>query len=115
MAKSGNKLKEFDWWLFSKLEESLDQVYITYYNPKSNDISKFKPDFIFWLQKGKNYYIVFIDPKGIAYSDYQHKIDGYKEIFEENNSKVKKLLYGKLNTRIFTFLYTHDVIKASAA
>jgi type III restriction enzyme len=106
--KPNNKFNEFDWWLFSKLDESLDEVYIPYYNPKSNGIAHFKPDFIFWLQKGRDYFIIFIDPKGTAYTDYQYKIDGYKEIFEENDAMTKKLSYDKLNTRVFTFLYTPD-------
>ena len=33
LAKEDNKFKEFDWWMFSKLDESLDEVYIPYYNP----------------------------------------------------------------------------------
>jgi len=35
--------------LFSKLDESLDEVYIPYYNPNMNKISRFYPDFIFWF------------------------------------------------------------------
>lgn len=113
LKKPGNKFKDFDWWLFSKLDESLDGVYIPYYNPKSNGIAHFKPDFIFWLQKGRAYFIIFIDPKGTAHTDYQYKIDGYKEIFEENDCTTKKLSYDKLNTRVFTFLYTPDDNKLS--
>lgn len=108
MNMPDNKFKEFDWWLFSKLDESLDEVYIPYYNPKSNGIAHFKPDFIFWLQKEKDYYVVFIDPKGTAHTDYQYKIDGYKEIFEEGGGTPRKLDYGKFKTRVSTFLFTTD-------
>jgi superfamily II DNA or RNA helicase/DNA-binding transcriptional MerR regulator len=114
LNRPDNKFKDFDWWLFSKLDESLDEVYIPYYSPKSNCIAHFKPDFVFWLQKGKDYFIVFIDPKGTAHTDYQHKIDGYKEIFEEKDDTVRKLGYSKLNTRVFTFLYTRDANIPSA-
>ncbi len=38
LEHSSNKLQEFDWWFFSKLDESLDRVYIPYYQPKSNRI-----------------------------------------------------------------------------
>ena len=106
--KPDNKFNEFDWWLFSKLDESLDEVYIPYYNPKSNGIAHFKPDFIFWLQKGKDYFIVFIDPKGAEFADYQHKIDGYKELFEGHGGKTKELTYNGFKSRVFTFLYTQD-------
>jgi len=106
---SDNKFKSFDWWLFSKLDESLDEVYMPYYNPKSNRISHFKPDFIFWLQRGQDYFIVFIDPKGIEHADYQHKIDGYRQIFEIDSGKKRVFNHDELKVKVFTFLYTDDV------
>jgi len=91
LAKSNNKLNEFDWWFFSKLDESLDEVYIPYYNPGVNRVSKFFPDFIFWLAKGNDYLILFVDPKGTEHADWADKINGYKELFVENgNAKVIK-------------------------
>jgi len=115
LKKPDNKFKEFDWWLFSKLDESLDEVYIPYYSPKSNRVAYFKPDFIFWLQKGEEYFIVFFDPKGIAHTDYQYKLDGYKDVFENKDHTVRKLGYGKLTTRVFAFLFTQDVNIVSTA
>ncbi len=85
LAKEDNLFDEkFDWWLFSKLDETTDDVYIPWYNPKSNKIERFKPDFIFWLkEKGnKNYHIVFVDPKGTEHVEAYRKIDGFREIFE---------------------------------
>ena len=73
---------QFDWWMFSKLDQTLDEVCIPYYNPKENNISNFKPDFIFWMQKGKHYLILFVDPKGTEHTDGYRKIDGYSKIFE---------------------------------
>ena len=89
LSQSNNKFKDFDWWFFSKLDESLDEVYIPYYNPNSNIISNFYPDFIFWLKKEDDYFIVFVDPKGIEHiSGWTYKIDnGFKELFEENGDK----------------------------
>ncbi len=107
--ENDNKFQEFDWWLFSKLDESLDEVYIPYYNPKRNSISHFNPDFIFWLQKGDGYFIVFIDPKGTSHTDYMHKIAGYKMIFEGDGNGRKVLDHEGLKVRVFTFLYTDDV------
>lgn len=107
--ESDSKFKEFDWWLFSKLDESLDEVYIPYYNPKRNSISHFNPDFIFWLQKGDRYSIVFIDPKGISHTDYMHKVDGYRMIFEQDGNGRRVLDHEGLKVRVFTFLYTDDV------
>ncbi len=76
-----NHFSECDWWMFSKLDEALDAVYIPYYNANINKIAKFNPDFIFWLKKDNKYSICFIDPKGMAYADYQRKADGYQSFF----------------------------------
>lgn len=93
--KPNNVFSQFDWWMFSKLDETLDEVYIPYYNPKTNGISKFKPDFIFWMQKDNRYLILFIDPKGTEHTDAYRKIDGYSKIFETPDKKSKKFTYGK--------------------
>ncbi len=87
LAKEDNLFdKKFDWWLFSKLDETTDEVYIPWHNPLTNKIEYFKPDFIFWMkEKGsKNYYIVFIDPKGTEYAEAYRKIDDFRKIFEGN-------------------------------
>jgi len=82
LAKADNVFTQFDWWMFSKLDQTLDEVLIPYYNPKENNIANFKPDFIFWAQKGKRYLILFIDPKGTEHTDAYRKIDGFSKIFE---------------------------------
>ena len=83
-------------------------MYIPYYNPRANRIAQFYPDFIFWLQKGNDYFIVLVDPKGTTHADYQHKIDWYRTLFE-NSDIPRTLTYGNLNTRVFAFLHTDDV------
>ena len=103
LQKEDNFFKQFDWWYFSKIDETLDEVYIPYYNPKTNRIDKFKPDFIFWLKKENNYSILFVDPKGTEHSDAYRKIDGYKKILEYKNYnnnfiKTKLLFYNKYGT-----------------
>ena len=83
-----NVFKHFEWWMFSKIDQTMDEVFIPYYNPKENKIAKFKPDFIFWMQKDKRYLILFVDPKGTEYAEGYRKIDGYSRIFEvEQNGK----------------------------
>ncbi|MDK2820058.1 MAG: type restriction enzyme [Clostridia bacterium] len=114
LEQENNKFKEFDWWLFSKLDESLDEVYIPYYNPKLNSISHFKPDFVFWLQKGNDYFIVFIDPKGTEHTDYEHKIDGYSGLFEQEGKNKISFKYGELNVKVYSFLNTNDVNKLAS-
>ncbi|GIW66620.1 MAG: helicase [Candidatus Parcubacteria bacterium] len=107
LAKQDNKFKEFDWWMFSKIDESLDEVYIPYYNLDRNSVSKFKPDFIFWLRKGNEYFIVFVDPKSTKFTDYENKISWYKKLFEEND-KPKVFKYKNLKSYVYCFLYTDD-------
>jgi hypothetical protein len=112
LTKADNKFKEFDWWLFSKLDESLDKVYIPYYNPNANKFSHFYPDFIFWLKKGNDYFILFVDPKGIEHiSGWVYKIDnGYKALFEKNG-KEKVFDYNGFKVRINLQLRIDDVSK----
>ena len=113
LERPDNKFKDFDWWFFSKLDESLDEIYIPYYNPNVNTISKFYPDFIFWFKKGNNYFIVFVDPKGIKHIDYQYKIDGYRLIFESNNGGKKEFLYDGSKLKVYLLLRTDDINKVS--
>jgi superfamily II DNA or RNA helicase len=107
IGQKKNKLKEFDWWMFSKLDEHLDEIYIPYYNRDHNKIERFKPDFVFWLKKGKDYHILFVDPKGTKHTDYEFKVDGYRLIFEKDGAE--RVFSAKENAiRVHLFLYTED-------
>lgn len=110
LSKNGDAFKKFDWWLFSKIDETLDEVYIPYYNPNGNRISRFKPDFIFWLEKGNDYTILFVDPKGTEHTDALRKIDGFKDIFEESGKK-KTFSYGNLRIKVELKLKPSDISK----
>ncbi|MGC8798443.1 MAG: DEAD/DEAH box helicase family protein, partial [candidate division WOR-3 bacterium] len=112
LTKPDNRFKEFDWWLFSKIDESLDEVYIPYYNPNVNEFSEFYPDFIFWLKRGDNYFILFVDPKGIEHiSGWVYKIDnGYRELFEDAGSN-RIFNYNGFKVRIILKFRTDDVSK----
>ncbi|MEM4972058.1 MAG: hypothetical protein QXE01_12500, partial [Sulfolobales archaeon] len=98
---------DVDYWFFSKIDQSLDKIYIPYYNKKDNKPAKFFPDFIFWLKKGDMYYIIFVDPKSTSYTDYEYKVDGFSRIFEENG-KPKEFNYHGLKVRVMLYLYTDD-------
>lgn len=77
-----NQLKDkYDWWKFCKLDESLDKIYIPYFD-ENGTYRKFKPDFIFWMKKENKYRIVFVDPKGPVNISWLYKLDGYKKVFE---------------------------------
>jgi superfamily II DNA or RNA helicase len=108
LSQPNNEFQQFGWWFFSKLDESLDEVYIPYYDPKTNRMARFKPDFIFWLCKGSRYWIVFVDPKGTEHVDYQRKIDGYREVFYENG-KPRVFYYGSTVVTVHLFIAVQDV------
>jgi type III restriction enzyme len=108
LSQPNNEFQQFDWWFFSKLDESLDEVYIPYYDPKTNRMARFKPDFIFWLCKGSRYWIVFVDPKGTEHVDYQRKIDGYREVFCENG-KPRVFHHCGKDVTVHLFIAVQDV------
>ncbi|MEM2121153.1 MAG: DEAD/DEAH box helicase family protein [Candidatus Woesearchaeota archaeon] len=112
LKKDDNLFKSCDWWMFSKIDETLDEVYIPYYNKSINKIENFKPDFIFWLKKENNYFIIFIDPKSTKYTDFEYKIDGYKRIFEKEGEIIVFDVEGN-KIKVYLFLYTEDKNKLS--
>lgn len=74
--------EKYDWWYFSKIDETLDNVFIPYFESKDQRYADFYPDFIFWLKKEDKYYIRFVDPKGIEHlSNPWDKYKGFKKIF----------------------------------
>jgi superfamily II DNA or RNA helicase len=108
LSQPNNEFQQFGWWFFSKLDESLDEVYIPYYDPKTNRMARFKPDFIFWLCKDSRYWIVFVDPKGTEHVDYQRKIDGYREVFCENG-KPRVFHHCGKDVTVHLFIAVQDV------
>lgn len=103
----GNKFSKLDWWLFSRVDEACDQINIPYYNPYENKISNFKPDFVFWFQNGSSYHILFVDPKGTSRTEYEHKVDGFRELFEDQE-KPRQFTYGNLTIQLHLALFTSD-------
>lgn len=75
---------KYEWWMFSKIDETIDKIYIPYYDEDNNKYRQFKPDFIFWLKEKETgvYKILFVDPKSTSFSDVNYKIRGYKRFFE---------------------------------
>ena len=100
--KNDSVLRQLDWWMFSKLDQYLDTPFIPYYDPKQNRIARFIPDFIFWGQKGDDYTILFVDPKGMEQIDWERKVDGYRRLlrtlgatlhFEHDGAQVAVRLF----------------------
>jgi type III restriction enzyme len=107
LQKDGNPFTAFDWWLFSRIDENRDHINIPYYYPVENRMANFRPDFIFWLQKGNDYQILFVDPKGTSRTEYQFKVDGFRDLFEKDNKPIT-FNYGDLKVKVRLFLFTDD-------
>ncbi|WP_121012238.1 DEAD/DEAH box helicase family protein [Helicobacter pylori] len=73
--------ENYDFWAFSKIDESLDNLFIPYFNGATE--RKFFPDFIFWLQKGNTQIICFVDPKGTEHTSSLRKAYWYKKLFKD--------------------------------
>jgi type III restriction enzyme len=106
LKERDNLFKQYDWWLFSRTDETLDRVCLPYYDPTQNRIRDFHPDFVFWLVKGKAYTILFVDPKGMVIGDYQYKIDGYREHFRDAKG-YRIFKHGDYEVRVALLMY-HD-------
>ena len=102
----------WDAWMFTKIDEFWDKIYIPYYDEEINDYRRFLPDFVFWMCKGDEYRIVFVDPKGIEHTSAQKKIDGYRNLFEENG-KLKQFKYRGLNVCVRLWMFNKDSQRAS--
>lgn len=98
--------KEYDWWMFSKLNETYDKIFVPYF--KDLIEKPFYPDFVFWLKKGDEYTILFFDPKGTAYTEYEHKVDGFCEIFEEKQKAKVFTQKGMPKISVKLFLYNYE-------
>ena len=96
-----------DYWFFSKIDENLDKIYIPYYDKEHNKMSKFFPDFIFWIKRDNNYYIIFVDPKGTKHTSYEYKVDGFSRIFE-NYDKPRIFVHEGNKVIVRLYLYTQD-------
>ncbi len=99
-------------WMFSKINENIDDLYIPYYSKIENKYNKFCPDFVFWLTDGKNYKIIFVDPKGTKYTDYENKVDGFEKMFYENGKPII-FNYENYNIIFDLKLITDDINKVS--
>ena len=70
-------------------------------------MANFRPDFIFWFQKEQKYQIIFVDPKGTSRTEYQYKVDGFRELFEEDGQPITYDHEG-LKVQVRLFLFTSD-------
>ena len=89
LKQEENKLKDFDWWYFSKIDEAIDKIGIPYFDSEAGEYRTFFPDFIFWFKKANKYYLKFIDPHGVQFiGNSADKIDGFND-FVSDLTKLK--------------------------
>lgn len=101
-----------DWWLFSKVDEHVDDIRIPYYDPGFNTMRNFKPDFIFWMKKGERYQITFVDPKGISHTQFQHKVDWFERFFG-TKGEPKTFQTNGVDVNVSLYMVTSDINRLS--
>lgn len=88
-----DKLEKYDWWYFSKIDQTTDDVSIPYYDTREQEYRNFFPDFVFWLKpKDSDKLIIkFIDPKGnvVGTGNAEDKAKGYENIFNGHTIKYE--------------------------
>ncbi|MDD3567272.1 MAG: hypothetical protein PHT92_02625, partial [Bacteroidales bacterium] len=108
LQENRTKLEKFDWWYFSKIDQTTDDVSIPYYDTREQEYRSFFPDFIFWLkEKGSNNLLIkFIDPKGnvVGTGNGEDKAKGYENIFNS-----KELQYNDINVNVELFFYNEPI------
>ncbi|RMD61816.1 restriction endonuclease subunit R, partial [Candidatus Parcubacteria bacterium] len=104
LAQEDSPFKEFDWWAFSRIDKLLDEVYWWYHNPTTGHMARFKPGFAFWLQRGTQYWLLFVEPQSASRSDWIHKINGYQDLFERQG-RPRVWQYKALSVRVLIRLY----------
>ncbi len=98
---------DWDFWMFSKIDEYLDNVHIPYYDKRNNTHARFMPDFIFWMTKGNIYQIVFVDPKGTEHTSSTRKVDGFIKLFE-CGEQPKQFKYNNYEVSVKLILFNKD-------
>ncbi|WP_195251368.1 DEAD/DEAH box helicase family protein [Romboutsia sp. 1001713B170207_170306_H8] len=99
-----NNQVDCDWWYFSKIDESQDDIYIPYYDNQSQKYRKFYPDFVFWIKKDDMYHIKFVDPKGLTREENpMDKVRGFNEIFNQEIYSI-----GDLDIQVELLYYNGD-------
>ena len=112
LQQDDNLFRSFDWWMFSRADESLDKIVIPYYDPSQNKMRDFHPDFIFWLKRWNDYFILFVDPKGMKNTGFEYKVDGYKDIFW-SEGKMKIFPHRGLNVRVALAMFNPNASQSS--
>jgi superfamily II DNA or RNA helicase len=91
LQENRDKLEKYEWWYFSKIDQTTDDVSIPYYDTREQEYRNFFPDFVFWLKpKDSNKLIIkFIDPKGnvVGTGNAEDKAKGYENIFNGHTIK----------------------------
>lgn len=93
LQENRDKLEKYEWWYFSKIDQTTDDVSIPYYDTREQEYRNFFPDFVFWLKPkdSEKLIIKFIDPKGnvVGTGNAEDKAKGYENIFNGHTIKYQ--------------------------
>ncbi|HOL87202.1 MAG TPA: DEAD/DEAH box helicase family protein [Defluviitoga tunisiensis] len=105
LKRKSKHFERFDWWLFSKVIQKVDEIYIPYTNDDNGALEKFYPDFVFWFKKDNKYLVAFVDPKSTEFTSGYRKIDGFIRLFYEND---KPKIFEKDGFKVIFDLYLYN-------
>ena len=97
-------------WMFSKLDADTDKVSIPYHHGAG--LRQFHPDFVFWMCRGDEYRIVFVDPKGMAHADSYRKLDGSANLFKDGEKFREFRHEGWRKVTVALLFYNADATNA---
>jgi len=104
LKRNESLLREaFDWWAFSRLEKKTDFLYVPYY--KNGRELKWRPDFVFWLAKGEDYWVVLLEAEGVAGGERFEVLEGAKRLFEGEEGLPKVFVVNGKKVRVLFFFY----------
>ncbi len=93
-----------DWWMFSRIDGAADRdVYIPYH--RDGKEYRWHPDFLLWLERERDYFVVFLDAKGAPCAGYQARMDSARRLFGTGNGTPRVFELSGRRVRVLTLIY----------
>ncbi len=80
----GPRLERFAW---ARIDETLDDVYVPYPDTETGTLRRFKPGFVLWFARGKDAFVVFVEPRTARWSQAGAKLAGFRSLFEDDRGQ----------------------------
>ncbi len=80
----GPGLERFAW---SRIDASLDEVYVPYHDVATGALWRFKPGFVLWFARGTDAFVVFVESRPARFSQIDAKLAGFRSLFENDRGE----------------------------